>query len=110
MSILLTRCILPRVLVTMACFIAIVICNDALNYYSSLANGTHLTPSYSAQWWQAPYTHAALAPREKHEYWTLNAIGSECWHVREIPVGSVVFWTALERQGVAASPCSQAHN
>ena len=82
------------------CFAAVIFLSDAMQF-RRLSRGQYLTPWYPPQWWKAPYTHAALALHEGREYWTLNAIGSECWHVREVPVGRVVFWTALERIPIA---------
>ena len=82
--------------IALAAFGLTVCAHDAL-HFRDLASGTYLTPWYPPQWWKAPYTHLALSLREGRDYWVPNAIGSERWHIRETPVGGVVFWTAMER-------------
>ncbi|MFY7940731.1 MAG: hypothetical protein ACOVOX_07455 [Burkholderiaceae bacterium] len=77
--------------------LAVLFTVDGLRFHE-LSNGEFKTPWFAPEWWSAPYTHAALAFYEPHEYWTTNAVGTERWHVREVPVGHVTFWTIMERQ------------
>lgn len=65
--------------------------------FHRLSSGDYKTPWYSASWLKQPYTNLRLALLPAREYWTTNANGSERWFVREVTVGDVTFWTALQR-------------
>lgn len=69
---------------------------DAVEFYQ-LSRGNYRTPWYSGSWFKQPFTNARLAMLPSREYWTMNAIGSERWLVRETHFSNVVFWTTLER-------------
>lgn len=87
----------PALFLAGICFIVVVCALDALDFYRTSDNESLW---YPPQWWRAPYKHTALALHDGHEFWTFNAIGSERWYVREVQVGRVVFWTALERKAL----------
>jgi len=91
-----TENFVPRFFLALLLSFAVVCALDALDFYTSNSESRW----YPHQWWKAPFTHAILALHSGHEYWTHNAIGSERWLVREVQLGRVVFWTALERQPV----------
>ncbi|MGP1715623.1 MAG: hypothetical protein ACTS9Y_00460 [Methylophilus sp.] len=61
------------------------------------------SPWFDAVWWKAPYTHAVLSFLPSKTYWTMNAIKSERWLVKEVVSGDTTFWTVLERHSVKGS-------
>lgn len=72
----------------------------AADAHSLLESKKYGTPWYSANWLEQPVTNFYLAFHESREYSTINAIKSEIWRVREVPVGDAVFWTTLERKPI----------
>ena len=69
---------------------------DAIEFHR-LSNGDYKTPWYSSNWAEAPYINLQLSLRQAREYRTSNAIRTESWLIREVPVGDVTFWTTVQR-------------
>ena len=76
-----------------------VVVADAISFHAALQS-SYTTPWHSTSWLREPYTNAVLAFYPANDYWTMNAIKSERWRVRERTVGGVTFWTTLERQPI----------
>ena len=65
--------------------------------YFSIQQGTYTTPWYSTNWIKQPFTNAMLFWRPSTEYWKPNGTETEMWHVREVKIGNLTYWTTLER-------------
>lgn len=97
LPVVLALALLPATLIWVVC--------DAFHYHRMIA-ADYKTPWYSASWLAQPYTNLRLALQPAREYWTMNAIKTEQWRIRETAVDNVVFWTALERIPADARPQS----
>lgn len=55
---------------------------------------------YSSSWLRSPVTNFMLAGRDAKEFWQINAVGNERWHVREVRYEGTTFWTTLSREAL----------
>lgn len=95
--------VLSAVLATAFLAAATVVTRDVIQFHEISVVNTNKTLWYEASWLKQPYTNLRLSTFPVREYWTVNAIQSERWLVREIEVGGVTFWTTLRREPTAKS-------
>lgn len=89
-------------LITALVLIGEVISREASDFHR-IEKSTYKTPWFSTNWLVMPYTNFKLSGLPVKEYWTVNAVGSERWLVREVELNGKTYWTTLQRLPISRS-------
>ena len=78
---------------------------DTFDLYQKTTDPVTSDHWFDSNWIRQPTENLLFSTIATRDHWQLNAIGSECWLVRELDFRGHRFWTVLERIPVETSVC-----